>query len=86
MQHQQLKKMKQFSIRIMTSAHHRTSCRKLVFKKKIGDFNIPKPIYILIDEFFLIGNQNKFPTSSSVKVRVNQSRHRPEVGQRVPGR
>jgi len=36
-------------IRIMMSAHPRTSCRELL--KKL-DFNNPTPIYILIDEFF----------------------------------
>jgi len=37
-------------IRIMMVAHPRTSRRKLI--KKIRDFNNPKPIYILIDEYF----------------------------------
>jgi len=32
--------------------------------KKIGHFDNPRPIYILIDEFFLNGNQDKFLTDT----------------------
>jgi hypothetical protein len=56
----------------MMAAHPRTSCRKPFKKLEILS---PKPIYILIDEFFFIGNQEKFQTNSSVHSIIIRNKH-----------
>ena len=51
-------------IRIMMGAHPRTSCRKLF--KKLEILTVPSQCICSLMSFFLIGNQDKFLTNSSV--------------------
>jgi hypothetical protein len=64
-------------IRIMVSAHPRTSCRRLF--KKLEIFTVPSQYIYLLMSFF-IGNQEKFHTNSSVhniNTRNKHHLHRP---------
>ena len=59
-------------IRSMMCAHHRIHVESYL---EIRGLNSPKPIYILIDEFFFIGNQDKFLTNSSVHSISTRNKH-----------